>query len=146
LLENKIKDITKKLVEIGFKRQNFNKPTLENFLESNERKDEMLDKIREISGNDAEKIYEDYHSKILNDYIPDIEFVSNKFNLEIFLEKDLMKITLNGKLKEIDNCNKEEKLELQEILPFKTIGLNNFYVFFIEKGYKIEMILQNSDN
>jgi len=139
---NKIEQISKKLLELDYQKQNFNKPKLEDFKPDNEI--DFIIKLGEIVGDAsiAKSMSDEYNKMLLNDYIPDISFNSDGFDLEIYKDKELVKITTKGKSKPIGSCG----MEIQEVLPFKEIHINDFYTLFVEKKYGIEMILNSGSN
>lgn len=139
---NKIEKISKKLLELGYQKQNFNKPKLEDFKPDNEI--DFIIKLGEIVGDTsvAKSMSDEYNKMLLNDFIPDISFVSDGFDIEIYKDKELVKITTKGKSKPISNCG----MEIQEVLPFKEIHINDFHRFLIEKNYGIEIILNSGSN
>lgn len=139
---NKIEKISKKLLELGYQKQNFNKPKLEDFKPDNEI--DFIIKLGEIVGNTsvAKSMSDEYNKMLLNDFIPDISFVSAGFDIEIYKDKELVKITTVGKPKQIGSCG----MEIQEVLPFKEIHINDFYKLVIEKNYGVEMILNSGSN
>ena len=139
---NKIEKISKKLLELGYQKQNFNKPKLEDFKPDNEI--DFIIKLGEIVGDTsvAKSMSDEYTKMLLNDFIPDISFVSAGFDIEIYKDKELVKITTTGKSKQIGSCG----MEIQEVLPFKEIHINDFYKLVIEKNYGVEMIFNSGSN
>lgn len=139
---NKIEQISKKLLELGYQKQNFNKPKLEDFKPDNEI--DFIIKLGEIVGDTtvAKSMSDEYSKMLLNDFIPDISFDSDGFDIEIYKYKELIKITTKGKSKSIGSCG----MEIQEVLPFKEIHINDFYKLLVEKNYGIEIILNSGSN
>ena len=134
---NKIEKISKKLLELGYQKQNFNKPKLEDFKPNNDI--DFILKLGEIVGdtNVAKSMSEEWNKMLLNDFIPDVSFDSDGFDIEIYIDKEIVKITTKGVSKPIGSCG----MEIQEVLPFKEIHINDFNKLLIEKNYGIEMIL-----
>jgi hypothetical protein len=139
---NKIEQISKKLLELGYQKQNFNKPKLEDFKPDNEI--DFIIKLGEIVGDTtvAKSMSDEYNKMLLNDFIPDVSFDSDGFDIEIYKDKELVKITTKGESKPINSCG----MEIQEVLPFKKIHINDFYKLLIEKNYGIEIILNSGSN
>ncbi len=139
---NKIEQISKKLIELGYQKQNFNKPKLEDFKPDNEI--DFIIKLGEIVGDTtiAKSMSDEYSKMLLNDFIPDISFDSDGFDIEIYKYKELIKITTKGKSKPIGSCG----MKIQEVLPFKEIHINDFYKLLVEKNYGIEIILNSGSN
>ena len=139
---NKIEQISKKLIELGYRKQNFNKPKLEDFKPDNEI--DFIIKLGEIVGDTtiAKSMSDEYNKMLLNDFIPDVSFDSDGFDIEIYKDKELAKITTNGKSKSIGSCG----MEIQEVLPFKEININDFHKLLVEKNYNIEIILNSGSN
>ena len=139
---NKIEKISKKLLELGYQKQNFNKPKLEDFKPNNDI--DFILKLGEIVGdtNVAKSMSEEWNKMLLNDFIPDVSFDSDGFDIEIYIDKEIVKITTKGVSKPIGSCG----MEIQEVLPFKEIHINDFNKLLIEKNYGIEMILNGGSN
>lgn len=139
---NKIEKISKKLLELGYQKQTFSKPKLEDFKPNNE--NDFIIKLGEIVGDTtvAKSMSDEYNKMLLNDWIPDVSFDSDGFDIEIYKDKELVKITTTGKSKPIGSCG----MKIQEVLPFKEIHINDFYKLLIEKKYGIEMILNSGSN
>ena len=138
----KIEKISKKLLELGYQKQNFNKPKLEDFKPNNDI--DFILKLGEIVGdtNVAKSMSEEWNKMLLNDFIPDVSFDSDGFDIEIYIDKEIVKITTKGVSKPIGSCG----MEIQEVLPFKEIHINDFNKLLIEKNYGIEMILNGGSN
>jgi len=139
---NKIEKISKKLLELGYQKQNFNKPKLEDFKPNNDI--DFILKLGEIVGdtNVAKSMSEEWNKMLLNDFIPDVSFDYDGFDIEIYIDKEIVKITTKGASKPIGSCG----MEIQEVLPFKEIHINDFNKLLIEKNYGIEMILNGGSN
>ena len=139
---NKIEKISKKLLELGYQKQNFNKPKLEDLKPNNDI--DFILKLGEIVGdtNVAKSMSEEWNKMLLNDFIPDVSFDSDGFDIEIYIDKEIVKITTKGVSKPIGSCG----MEIQEVLPFKEIHINDFNKLLIEKNYGIEMILNGGSN
>ena len=139
---NKIEKISKKLLELGYQKQNFNKPKLEDFKPNNDI--DFILKLGEIVGdtNVAKSMSEEWNKMLLNDFIPDVSFDYDGFDIEIYIDKEIVKITTKGVSKPIGSCG----MEIQEVLPFKEIHINDFNKLLIEKNYGIEMILNGGSN
>jgi hypothetical protein len=142
-LENQMDLISKRLIEIGFKKQIFNKPEEDKFKATNE-----IDFICELSNTlknskDAKVFSDEFSHMILNDFVPEVSFIEKDFELEFYLKKNLIKITTAVKDKE---KTKECGFTVSEVLPFKEITIDNFFKLFIEKEYNIELILNSGSN
>ena len=139
---NKIEKISKKLLELGYQKQNFNKPKLEDFKPNNDI--DFILKLGEIVGdtNVAKSMSEEWNKMLLNDFIPDVSFDSDGFDIEIYIDKEIVKITTKGVSKPIGSCG----MEIQEVLPFKEIHINDFNNLLIEENYGIEMFLNGASN
>jgi hypothetical protein len=83
-----------------------------------------------------------YNEMLWYDFMPDISFVSDGFEIEIYKDKENIKIITEGESKQIG----ESGITIQEVLPFKEIHINDFYKLLIEKKYSIEMILSGGSN
>jgi len=138
----KIERISEKLIEIGYKKQEYNKSKEIEFNADNEI--DFICKLTNIVGdsNKAKELSDSYSKMLLNDFIPEISFESDKFELEFFINKNLIKIVTLSEARKIGKCG----LEIQEVLPFKEISINDFYNLFIDKDYNMSMILCGGSN
>mgnify|MGYP001568132135 CR=1 FL=1 len=141
LVLDKIGKISKKLIELGYKRQNFVKPNEADFKAYNEI--DFICQITNIFGDSikAKELSDEYSKTLLNDLIPDISFNNNHFELELYIKKDLIKVIIYR-----DNKINKFGLESEEMLPFKSISIDGFYVLFVDKNYDIQTILNSGSN
>ena len=139
--DNKLDKIANKLINLGYEKTVFNKP--EKSICNNE--DEFISKLNSITGdiNKSKELSESYSNMLLNDFIPDIEFTSNNCTLEIYLNKNAINIVIGGEKYKVSECN---NMEAREVIPFKTIHINDFYNLFIDKNYELSMIINHGNN
>ncbi len=139
----KIQQITDKLVEAGFVKQDIEKPDEEWFKSdaSNLRSD-----LTEITGDAdiAKALSDKYLKKIYDECVSDISFISDNFNVEFYFDKAVIKVHAMGKGHEIKL--QSETLTAYEVIPFKEISIDDFYRLFVERGFDINLIFNNGDN
>lgn len=141
-LEHKIDLISNKLIELGFKKMTINKPEEENFHSVNEI--DFIIELSKINNNskEAKDFNDDYKKMLLNDFIPEISFINENFELEFFLQKNNVKITTKLQEKNLNECG----MTIQEIVPFKTIDIDELHHLLIEKKFNLDMILLSGSN
>lgn len=140
--ENKIEEISKRLIDAGFQKVVINKPNEENFHSINEI--DFICELTHISGNskEAKEFNDEYKKMLLNDYIPEITFMRKDFELEFYLKKNAIKVTTKNQENTISACG----IEAVEIVPFKNIDIDEFYKMLVEKSYNLNILLINGSN
>lgn len=138
----KINQISKYLINIGFKKITINKPEEENFHSVNEI--DFIIELSKINNNskEAKDFNDDYKKMLLNDFIPEISFINKNYELEFYLQKNSIKITAKLQEKKLNECG----TTIQEVIPFKIMNIDDFYHLFIEKKYDLNMILLSGNN
>lgn len=138
----KISQISKCLINIGFKKIVINKPKEENFHSINEI--DFIIELSKINNNskEAKDFNDDYKKMLLNDFIPEISFINENYELEFFLQKNSVKITTTLQEKKLN----EYGMTIREIVPFQLINIDDFYHLLIEKKYDLNMILLSGNN
>lgn len=136
----KIKEITKKLLSLGFNKQVFNKPkkTVSDI-------DFIIDLSKKtgVETSKAKEISDEFLKTLLNDYVPEISFVSDELELEFYIKKNIIEISVLQESESLGKCG----IEVKKVLPFiKNISIDDFYRLFIEKDYDIELILKSGSN
>jgi len=141
-LDNQINLISKKLLELGFKEMRINKPSEENFRSTNEI--DFIIELSKITNNskEAKEFNDEYKKMLLNDFIPEISFINEDYELEFYLQKNSIKITTKLQEKKINECG----TVMQEIVPYKTINIDDFYHLLIELKYSLTTILSSGNN
>ena len=138
----KISQISERLINIGFKKIVINKPKEENFHSVNEI--DFIIELSKINNNskEAKDFNDDYKKMLLNDFIPEISFINENYELEFFLQKNSVKITTTLQEKKLN----EYGTTIREIVPFQLINIDDFYHLLIEKKYDLNMILSGGNN
>lgn len=138
----KISQISERLINIGFKKIVINKPKEENFHSVNEI--DFIIELSKINNNskEAKDFNDDYKKMLLNDFIPEISFINENYELEFFLQKNSVKITTTLQEKKLN----EYGMTIREIVPFQLINIDDFYHLLIEKKYDLNMILSGGNN
>lgn len=138
----KISQISERLINIGFKKIVINKPKEENFHSVNEI--DFIIELSKINNNskEAKDFNDDYKKMLLNDFIPEISFINENYELEFFLQKNSVKITTTLQEKKLN----EYGMTIREIVPFQLINIDDFYHLLIEKKYDLNMILSSGNN
>lgn len=138
----KISQISERLINIGFKKIVINKPKEENFHSVNEI--DFIIELSKINNNskEAKDFNDDYKKMLLNDFIPEISFINENYELEFFLQKNSVKITTTLQEKKLN----EYGTTIREIVPFQLINIDDFYHLLIEKKYDLNMILSSGNN
>jgi hypothetical protein len=138
----KISQISERLINIGFKKTVINKPKEENFHSVNEI--DFIIELSKINNNskEAKDFNDDYKKMLLNDFIPEISFINENYELEFFLQKNSVKITTTLQEKKLN----EYGTTIREIVPFQLINIDDFYHLLIEKKYDLNMILSGGNN
>ena len=138
----KISQISERLINIGFKKIVINKPKEENFHSINEI--DFIIELSKINNNskEAKDFNDDYKKMLLNDFIPEISFINENYELEFFLQKNSVKITTTLQEKKLN----EYGTTIREIVPFQLINIDDFHHLLIEKKYDLNMILSGGNN
>jgi hypothetical protein len=139
-----MEEISEKLLDLGYKKQKLKKPSVDDFSNRGNSAD-FLRRLTEELG-DKEKalsFMKSYHSDILNNYIPEINFEGKAFEMDFFTEKGIVRIEALGEKRPVEEgC----AIIVQEVIPYKEISIDDFYTLLIEKNLGINSIIGSGDN
>lgn len=141
---DKMEKISEKLLDLGYRKQKFNKPPTDDFV--NKKNDEdFFRRLSEELGDEekATSFMNSYNKMILDDFIPEISFEGNGFEIGFFVTKGTVRVEAFGEKRAMEN---ECKIIIQEVFPYKEMSINDFYTLMVEKNLGIGSIVGSSDN
>jgi hypothetical protein len=141
---NKMHEISERLLDVGYRKQKFNK---DNFLKNSnpENNDGFFRRLVEELGDErkATDFMVSCNTKILNDFIPEMSFEGNGFEISFFIEKNLVKIEALGERSCVES---ECGIITQEVIPYKEMKIDDFYELLIGKNFGMIFITGSGDN